>query len=272
MVLAFATALQAAGAAQAGPRIVSLVPSLTEDLFAIGAGAQVVGVSQFTDYPPAAAKLPQVATYASIDAERIVRLHPGVVVGIPAQGRLVGDLRRLGIRTALLNDDGYDDIFTDLRQLGSISGHVRAADALIARLRARTTALVARIPDRPRPRCFVVLGTAPIFTVGNRSFIARLIGLAGGSNAASGLHDAYARYSAEALLASQPDVIFADPAIGLQSVLARPPWNALAAVKAGRVYYFANADVVERPGPRYNEGLAWLIGRLHPREAGGSRS
>jgi iron complex transport system substrate-binding protein len=254
------------------PRIVSLVPSLTEDLFAIGAGPQVVGVSQFTDYPPAAAALPQVATFASIDAERIVRLHPDVVVGINAQSRLIGDLRRLDIRTTLMNDDGYDDIFKDLAILGRISGHASEASKLAGRLRARTSALVRTVPRDARPRCFVVLGSAPIFTVGDRSFIARLIALAGGRNAATGLRDAYARYSAEALLALQPDVILADKAVGLENVLDRPPWNGLRAVKAGRVYFFDDPDIIERPGPRYNEGLAWLIERLHPHEAGRART
>lgn len=254
------------------PKIVSLVPSLTEDLFAIGAGRQVVGVSQFTDYPRAAAALPQVSTFASIDAERIVRLHPDVVVGITSQARLIGDLRRLGIRTTLMSDDGYDDIFRDLTILGRISGHVREAAQLTARLRAKTAALVRAVPQGARPRCFVVLGSAPIFTVGDRSFIARLIALAGGRNAASGLRDAYARYSAEALLALQPDVILADKSVGLESVVARPPWNSLRAVRSKRVYFFDDPDIIERPGPRYNEGLAWLIERLHPREAGSPRT
>jgi len=262
-VLALILAALRVDAAQP-PRIVSLMPSLTEDLFAIGAGSQVIGVSQFTDYPPAAARLPQVASFSSLDAEQIVRLHPDVVVGIPSQAALTADLRRAGLRTVLISDDGYDDIFADLAALGRLSGRTSEAAALSARLRAQTTELMRRVPRGARPRVFVVLGVAPIFTVGDRSYIAHLLALAGARNAANNVSEAYARYSPEAVLALQPDVIVADQASGLAAVLNRPPWNSLAAVKAKRVYVIDDADLLERPGPRYNDGLAWLIGKLHP--------
>ena len=265
-MLAFDTLASAAVRVDAAqpPRIVSLMPSLTEDLFAIGAGSQVIGVSQFTDYPPAAAKLPQVASFSSLDAEKIVRLHPDVVVGIPSQAALTADLRRAGLRTVLISDDGYDDIFADLAALGRLSGRAREAAALSARLRAQTMRLMRRVPRGAGPRVFVVLGVAPIFTVGDRSYIAHLLTLAGARNAANNVGEAYARYSPEAVLALQPDVIVADRASGLAAVLDRSPWNALAAVKAKRVYVIDDADLLERPGPRYNDGLAWLIEKLHP--------
>jgi iron complex transport system substrate-binding protein len=246
------------------PRIVSLIPSLTEDLFALGAGPQVVAVSQFTDYPAAARALPAVASFASLDAERIVALHPDLVVGIPAQAALVGDLRRVGLRVVLLPDDSFDDLFADLARLGSLSGHDREAARLAAALRARTAALVRDVPRGERPRTLVVLGVTPLFTVGDRSYIAHLISLAGGRNAASGVDGAYIRYSAEAVVAAQPDVIISDRSAGLTAALNSPPWNALRAVRDKRVYVLDDADILERPGPRYNEGLAWLIARLHP--------
>jgi ABC-type Fe3+-hydroxamate transport system substrate-binding protein len=112
----------------------------------------------------------------------------------------------------------------------------------------------------------VVLGVAPIFTVGDRSYIAHLIALAGARNAAGDLGGmAYGRFSAEVLLTLQPDVLIGDAQSGLAGVLDRPPWNALRAVRVHRVFILNNADVLERPGPRYNDGLAWLIARLHPR-------
>lgn len=243
-------------------RIVSLMPSLTEDLFAIGAGGQVVGVSQFTDYPAAAATLPAVASYTSLDAERVERLHPDLVVGIPAQGALVADLRRLGVHVELISDDSFDDLFAVLAKLGTLSGHEAEARALSSRMRARTAALVRSVPLGARPRTFVVLQAVPIYTVGDRSYIARLIALAGGRNA-SGVSDAYVRYSGEALLAAQPDALVTDTRSGIGSVLGKPPWNALHAVHDKRVYVLHDAALLERPGPRYNDGLAWLIARLH---------
>jgi iron complex transport system substrate-binding protein len=268
--LALVAVLAASACASAAPahgdvpqRIVSLMPSLTEDLFAIGAGPAVVGVSAYTDYPPAAAALPVVATFASADAERIVNLRPDVVVGIPSQSAPAADVRRAGIRTVLLADDGFDDIFRDIDALGLLTGRVDAARALNDRLRARTTALLHGVRKQARrPRVFVVLGAAPIYTVGASSYIGKLIDLAGGTNAA-GIADAYGAYSAEALVALQPDVLVADPTVQLQAVLDRPPWNALRAVREHRIAYLPDPAILERPGPRYNDGLAWLIATLN---------
>jgi iron complex transport system substrate-binding protein len=248
----------------AGPaprRIVSLVPSLTEDLFAVGAGSSVVGVSQYTDYPPEAKRLPQVASFAAINAERVVALHADLAVGIPAQDRLAGDLRRAGVRVELIRDDTFADIFTDLTTIGDLTAHSAEARALVARLHARTAALMRSVKRRARkPSVFVVLGVAPVYTVGRGSYIATLIEMAGGRNAAADVNAPYARYSAEALVARQPDLLVVDPDVRLNDVLAQPPWNALRAVRERRVYTLPDAAILERPGPRYNDGLAWLIG------------
>ena len=241
-------------------RIVSLVPSMTEDLFAVGAGPQVVGVSAFTDYPPQAKKLPVVATFASIASERIVALKADLAVGIASQGRQAGDLRRAGIPLLLLSDDRFGDIFDDLMVIGVATGHAGEAGTLVRTLRARTSSLVRTVPHRARkPSVFVVLGTAPVFTVGRGSYIATLIGMAGGRNAADDVSAPYARYSAEALVARQPDALIVDPDVHLSAVLGQAPWNALRAVRQHRVYTLPDAAILERPGPRYNAGLAWLI-------------
>ena len=263
-VLALCACASAAPARDDVPqRIISLIPSLTEDLFAIGAGPSVVGVSEYTDYPAAAKALPVVGGFASVDAEKAVALHPDVVVGIEAQRSQAADVRKAGLRTVLLRDDGFDDIFRDIESLGLLTARLDTARALNDRLRARTLALMRTVRKRERrPTVFIVLGTGPIYTVGESSYIGKLIGLAGGVDAAT-IADPYGAFSAEALVAAQPDVIVADPTVQLQSVLDRPPWNALRAVRAGRVAYLPDAAILERPGPRYNDGLAWLIATLN---------
>ncbi len=260
--LSLAAAALSTPSAAPGRRIVSLVPSLTEMLFAIGAGRRVLAVSSFTTYPAAAAALPVVATFASIDAERIVALHPDLVVGIASQDALVRDVRRAGLNVHLLADDGYEDIFNNILELGRLTGREAAARQLNGDLRARTASLTAAVPKRrKRPRIFVVLQVAPIYTAGNASFLAALIALAGGVNAASALPTAYGRFSDEALLALQPDAIVADELSGFAGVLDRAPWNALRAVRSKHAFILTkvDADVLERPGPRYNEGLKRLI-------------
>jgi len=244
--------------------VVSLIPSLTEDLFAIGAGPQVVAVDQISAQLPAAHKLPVVGNFSSINTERILVLHPDLVVGIPAQERLLQPLARAGIAHTLLRDDSFDDLFTDLERLGALSGHTSSAHALQKQLRARTKQLVRGMHHKRVPSVFVVLDTNPIYTAGRPSYIATLIRLAGGRNAADNLAPAYASYSAEALLRLQPDALISDPSAHLEAVLHNEPWRSLHAVSNHHVYIVDPADILERPGPRYNEGLAWLIARLAP--------
>ncbi len=263
-LIVLALALPGAGAAAVpAQRIVSLIPSLTEDLFAVGAGGRVVGVSQFADYPPAARRLPVVASFGSVNAERILALRPDLVLGIAAQAHIAEDVQRAGVRVRLLRDDSLADVYANLRAVGELTGTRARADALVRALRARTAALARTRPRRRRPPAvFVVLGTAPIFTVGRGSYIAQLLALAGARNAAGDVRVPYARYTPEALLDRQPDALIVDPTVGFAAVLGRAPWNQLRAVREHHVYMLPDPAILERPGPRYNDGLAWLIGAL----------
>ncbi len=244
-------------------RIVALVPSFADDLYAIGAGRQLVAVSAFTD-DPRAVRLPRVADASSVDTEGIVGLRPSLVIGIPSQARLVEPLRRAQVRVVLLSDDGYDRIFANLRSIGTLAGRRREAEAIVADLQRVTAKLHARTQRFAwRPRVFVVLDGAPIWTAGAGSYISKLIAIAGGRNAAADLPMAYAPYSGESLVEGQPDVLVADKAIHLGSMLSREPWRSLRAVRLGRVYSI-DSDLLERPGPGYNGAIAWLLERLSP--------
>jgi iron complex transport system substrate-binding protein len=256
---------RAGGSADGGAkhRIVTLMPSFVDDLYAIGAGRRVVAVSAFTDAPQAK-NLPRVADSTSVDAERIVALQPDLVVGIPAQERLVEPLRRAGLDVVLLPDDTLEQIFSNLESLGKLTGRRSEAAETIARLRHETALLHARTRGfKSHPSVFVVLSSAPIWTAGATSYISQLIELAGGVNAAGDVQAAYGQYSAEALLRSQPDALISDRGIHLDAVLDREPWRALRAVQLGHVF-LADPDLLERPGPEYNQGLRWLIDRLTP--------
>jgi iron complex transport system substrate-binding protein len=251
-------------AASAGVgRVVTLMPSFADDIYAIGAGAQLVGVAEFTDAPQAKG-LPRVADASSVDAEAILALRPTLVIGIPSQERLTEPLRRAHLRVVLLADYSYASIFDNLETIGALTGRQHAARATVARLQRETAALHARTKAyRRHPSVFVVLGSGPIWTAGAGSYITTLITLAGGTNAASDLNAAYSEYSAEALVRRQPDLLVADAALHLESLLDREPWRSLRAVQLHRVYY-VNPDIIERPGPAYNRGLRWLVDRLEP--------
>lgn len=243
----------------------SLVPSLTEDVCAIGAAKQLVGVSSFSNDVRCAKGLPVVGDFASVDAEKVERLHPDYVLAIASQARMTQALSALRMRVEFLDDLTYDDLFASIRRVGVLTGRSNAAEALVARLRLQTAALRRQTRSFKRhPSIFVVLGVAPTFTVGSNSYIATLISLAGGRNAVGALPDGYSAYGDEALLRLQPDIIVVDPSVHLDAVLAREPWRSLNAVRAKRVWTLPDAAILERPGPRYNEGVRWLVNHLKP--------
>ncbi len=251
------------GAAPRSPRIVALVPSLAEDAFAVG--AHVVAVSKFTGDSPQARGLPVVADSQSVDAETILRLHPDAVIGIPAQARLTEPLRRAGLRVVLTPDDSYDDIFRDIQIVGAVADRTPQALRVIAQLHRETARLHAKASRVYHPSVFFALGTGPIWTVGSHSYLATLIELAGGRNAADDLTTAYGQYSAEALLRAQPDAIVAGQETDIRGVIGREPWRSLHAVREGHVFTITDeriANALYRPGPHYTEGLRWLIERL----------
>jgi ABC-type Fe3+-hydroxamate transport system substrate-binding protein len=244
-------------------RVVTLMPSFADDVYAIGAGPELVAVSAFTDAWQAKA-LPRVADASSIDVEAILTLAPTVVIGIPSQARLLEPLQAAHVHVVLLDNDSYQSIFDNLRKIGALTGRAREASATVARLQRESAELNARTRAFVRhPSVFVVLGSGPIWTAGAGSYITTLIELAGGENSAADLRAAYGEYSAEALLRRQPDVLVADPATHLEMVLDREPWRSLRAAQRRHVYYL-DPRAIERPGPNYNEGLRWLVDRLTP--------
>jgi iron complex transport system substrate-binding protein len=245
-------------------RIVALAPFVTDDAYATGCGSNLVGVSSFTD-DARVRSLPRVADAFSVDAERIVALRPDVAIGIRSQARQTEALRNTGVDVVLLDDDGFARIFANLRTIGTLCGRSAQAATAVSSLQRTTAALQGQTRAfRRKPSVFVVLGNAPIWTAGNSSFVASLIALAGGSNAAAGLESAYAQYSAEALLRAQPDAIVVDPTVHLDSALTTAPWNQLEAVRAHRVFVVHPAAMLVEPGPNYNDGIRWLIQRLRP--------
>jgi iron complex transport system substrate-binding protein len=244
-------------------RIVSLMPSFTEDLCAIGARRNLVAVSQFSDDIPCARDLPQVSNYSSVDTEKVLSLHADTLVAIPSQRAMSAALRRAGIAAAYLKNDSYTDLFDNIAALGRLTQHSAQADHLIAALHERTRTLQATERFRRRPAVFVVVQAQPIWTVGPQSYISTLIWIAGGRNAVLKLGAPYAEYSAEALLRLQPDAIIAGSDAQLPGLLQKEPWRSMRAVQLGHVYVY-RPGLLDRPGPRYNEGISWLIEHLRP--------
>jgi iron complex transport system substrate-binding protein len=257
--------------------IVSLSPTGTEMLYAIGAGRQIRAVDQYSNYPPRAPRTSLSEVTPSVEA--IVARRPDLVVidGEAARG-LAGRLAGFGIPVLLLpTATGLGDVYTQLGELGRATGHLMQARAECRRIRAQIARIVASVPRRSKPLTYYYELTTDYYSVTSSTFIGRLLGLLGlksiaddarGAAAASG----YPQLSAEAILKADPDYIFLADTIccrqNARSVAARPGWALIKAVRDGHVVGL-NDDIASRWGPRIVRLLRTVAAALRH---GGSRT
>lgn len=249
-------------------RIVSLTPATTEILFAIGAGPRVLAkVEDIADYPPEAATLPVVATFAGVDVEAIVALEADLVVaggtGL-SQGPAVEQLRNAGVVVLVTYPTTVDEALDGIRTIGLAAGEAEAANTLVRSMAAQIEAIRAVTADAVRPRVFYEIdyGQA-IFTPPADSIYGEMIRLAGGDPVSG---DPGYAISIETLVAADPQVILlGDAAYGVtaEQVAARPGWADMAAVVEGRIHPVDDI-LITRPGPRLVQGLQELLGTIHP--------
>lgn len=249
-------------------RIVSLTPATTETLFAIGAGSRVVGkVQDIANYPPEAAAVPEVATFAAVDVEKIIALGADLVVaggtGL-TQGAAVDQLRRANIPVLVSYPTTVDDSLASIRQIGTAVGLADAAATLADSIRSQIDQLtvIASTADS-RPRVFYEIDAqGGIFTPPADSIYGEMFGLAG-ADLISG--DANYSISLEELVAADPEVILLGDgaAVTPAQVSARAGWGGMTAVKQRRIIAVDDI-VITRPGPRLAEGLYALIQAIHP--------
>jgi len=249
-------------------RIVSLVPSVTETLYAIGAQDLLVGVTDFCDYPPAARSKPSVGGMLAPSLETIVALKPDLVVVTTAGNReeTFVQLERLRIPIYVVNPARVVDVLDLIARLGVVTGHESAASRLIASLDTRIKAVTARVRPLGRPRVLYVLWPDPLIVPGRGALVAELLALAGADLVTADLAEAYPRMSLEAAIARAPDVIILASHGSEQGRLARDKWerfSQLPAVKAGRLHT-TDGSLLHRYGPRMVDGLERLARLLHP--------
>lgn len=244
-------------------RIVSLAPSLTETLFAVGAGRQVVGVDTYSTRPAAARALPHVGSMAAIDSEVILGLHPDLVVGMTSSAPQLAGFANLGIATRALPIDTLADCYDIIAELGRLSGHLPEATRLATRIRAHLARVARATAGLPEPRALVIIDTGPIFVAGAGSYLDALLRAAHVINLAGGVHATFPQISAEAVEASDPDVLV----MGDDETLpAGPPWSRIRAVRERRIVRL-NADDLARPGPRIVDALDALVRAIAPYRA-----
>jgi iron complex transport system substrate-binding protein len=254
-------------------RLVSLAPSLTEILFAIGAGPQVVGVTRYCEYPPGASVLPRVGGMSDPSIEALGRLRPDLVLATDFTPRAVVDaVERAGFRVVVLSLGGLKKTWSDMRTVGRLLGRARAGVDLATRSRARCEAL--RPPSfLPRPRVLLLYGTEGFYSAGPGSFAGELIEWAGGENLAAQTASPWPQLSLETILVWNPDVILItcrpDEAArertrrAIAAMKTDPRWQPVRAARLGRIHTVANGPFTVQ-GPRLAEGIEEVVRILHP--------
>ena len=254
-------------------RIVTLAPSLTEFVFAVGAGEQLVGRDDLSDFPAEASDIASIgSTFGDINTEAILALEPDLVlaaeINTPEQ---VQELESLGLTVYYLSNPlTYDELYEQVNLFGQLTGHEEEAAALAESLAARVEAVTSAIATAAeKPTVFYEIdGTDPAkpWTTGPGTFINTMITMAGGVNIGGVLSDAFAQISAEEIVAQDPDIIIlGDVVYGvtIESVAERAGWADLTAVKEGSIFAFDD-NLASRPGPRLVDGLEELLKILHP--------
>lgn len=249
-------------------RLVSLAPSITETLYALGLGDELVGDTDYCDYPPEATKKPHVGGQMNPSLEAIVALKPDLVLGTAEGNRreTAEQLARLGIPLYGLSARTVDDMLRSILDLGDVLGEQAPAQGLAASLRRRVEAVRKSVDGLARPRVLFVVQYQPLITAGAHTFISDVIRLAGGRSVTRDLGQEWPRMSLESALARDPDVILLPQSTSFAPDLAQlarlPGWKDFRAVKEHRVYLVP--DTIVRPSPRLVDALEVVATILHP--------
>ncbi len=253
--------------------ILSISPSTTEILFAIGAGEQVIGRDDMSIYPEEAAALPSIGSlWGDLPTEAILAMEPDlIVVAEIVSAEQVAALQELGLQVYWQkNPTDYDGLWENLRDFGALTGHEDETETLVSELAARVDAVNAAIaPISARPTVFYELdATDPAnpWTTGAGTFIDLIINTAGGINAAAELQGDYTQISSEQLIAINPQIILLSDALygtTPESVAERAGWDAISAVQEGNIYPI-DPNIMSVPGPRLVDGLEEVAKIFHP--------
>jgi iron complex transport system substrate-binding protein len=254
-------------------RIVSLAPSVTEILFAIGAGPQVVGRTRFCNYPAEAASRPTIGGFSAkpISVEAILDLQPDLVVaGSKSQKDVVAALEAQGVTVFTLAPESLTDIEAGIQTLGEITGNAASAQTVVTEMQSRIVAVTAKVNNIPagkRLRVFYEVWHEPLTTTSHSTFIGELLTLAGAVNIFNDLAGTYPEVSAEQIIDSDPQVILGpsnhSDQLSAAVLSARPGWEKLVAVRNGAIH-IVDADMISRAGPRVVDALESIAKALYP--------
>jgi iron complex transport system substrate-binding protein len=269
--------VKASSAAETGTevhRIVSLAPSITEILFALGVGDRVVGVSTYCDYPPEAARIDRIGTFLDPNVEMILAKKPDLVIGVPSPGNRepVEALQGLGVRTLVVDPERVTAILSAIRTVAQAVGAAEAGERLVQRIESDLDAVRRRLEGVPRRKVLMVVGRVPLIAVGEGTYQNELIQLAHGTNIAAASGEAWPHLSIEFVIREAPEVII-DTSMGSEEAREADGGKAfwrqfptIPAVRQDEIHGYRDYQLL-RPGPRVAQTLETMARYIHPERA-----
>lgn len=248
-------------------RLISLAPSNTEIIYALQGQDQLVAVSDFCDYPPQAASLPRAGTFVSTNIERVASFRPDLILLVSGQEALAERLKAKHFKVMLVDNNHLANIPRNFVELGRLTGHLKEGEAMAKTFNERLAKIKTRASMQAtnKPTVFYCVWPQPVMTVGKHSFLDEAITVCGGINIAGDIDAPYPQYSVEKLMSKDPQVLILPFEASQSGLVARSPWNKLAAVKAKHLHYLPKAknDNLSRPTMRLLDGLIWLSDAIH---------
>ena len=247
-------------------RIISGIPSVTEMLFALGAGDRVVGVTENCNFPPAAKMVEKVGR-ESLNLEKIISLKPDLIVMLyDAQRQDIKKLREFGLPVYAINPHSVSDVLYSLSCLGTALNREHAAYSLIEKMKRKLRWVEARMKlyKSGRKRVFVMVGNHPIVAAGRGTFVADVIRISGGINIAAKSYGPYPQYNLEKLVEENPDVIIIAKNVvrGEEEIYNDSQWQGISAVLNKKVLLI-DQDIISRPGPRVIYAIEEIATFMH---------
>jgi len=252
-------------------RYISLAPSTTEILFALGLDQEIVGVSSYCNYPAEAKNKTQVGDFSNPNIEKIVSLMPDYIfcTGLE-QAPVINQLRHLKFNVYVADPVSTEELFKTIAEIGEITHKTKEAGLLVERMKSEikeVTSKVGLILHEERVKVFIEIWHEPLMTAAKGSFVDELITLAGGTNIAHDLIRPYCNFSAEKVINLNPQCIilaYMDKEAPLKLVQQRFGWDKIDAVRNKRIFNDIDPDTLLRPGPRITKGLTEIYKRLYP--------
>lgn len=251
-------------------KIISLSPATTEIIFALNAGALIIGDTTFCNYPEEAKSIDKVGTFSEPNIEKIISLKPDIVFAAGLeQAPTVERLEKIGLRVVTSDPKNIAELFESIMQIGKEIGREKEAKILIEEMKKRIEIIKAKVklvPEQKRLKVFLEIWYEPVMTVGPGSIVDELLNLAGAKNIAYDVPRSYSRFSQETIIQRNPDIII----LGYMTkentkdlVSKRLGWKNINAVKNKRIIYDINPDLMLRPSPRIVKGLEEIYRHIY---------